>query len=242
MIVISGSGEHQIDFYKYEVFDRQVHIMKPGQMHKWQLSKGIKGYLVEFNFQSLNVVKNGSRFFNDLSHSPDVLNVFSDTDFHDLVKISEIMLKESSEKREMQDICLQGLLTSFLVTIIRLLKSQIKKDKTLSKISLFKELVEENFRVEHGVEFYAKTLKTTTRALSMQLKRTIGRPPREIIQERLMLEAKRYLAFSDMTIYEIAYGLGFEDANYFTRLFRNLENKTPVQFRNESLNTKLKMS
>jgi AraC family transcriptional activator of pobA len=67
----------------------------------------------------------------------------------------------------------------------------------------------------------------------MQLSRSIGKPPRTLIQERILLESKRYLAFSSLSIADIGYKLGFEDANYFTRFFRLHEKKTPAQFRKQ---------
>ena len=58
--------------------------------------------------------------------------------------------------------------------------------------------------------------------------------PRPLIQERILLVAKRYLAFSNVSVAEIGYIIGFEDANYFIRFFRLHENKTPAQFRKQN--------
>ena len=101
-------------------------------------------------------------------------------------------------------------------------------------IENFKKLVESNFKEAHAVGYYADKLGVTSKALTMQLTRSIGKPPRLLIQERILLEAKRYLAFSNVSVAEIGYIIGFEDANYFIRFFRLHENKTPAQFRKQN--------
>lgn len=231
MIVTSGTGEHLIDFVNHDVKIGQVFMMKPGQMHIWNLTKNIKGFLVEFNFQSLSFIKDSSRLMHDFSYSPDVVMIKDKNLFQEIVKLAEIMLKESETKRELHDFCLQGYLSSFLVNLLRINQKDLKQEKVISLIEKFRLLLEKNFRSQHAVEFYAKQLNTSPKALTMQLTRSVEKPPRKLIQERLLLEAKRYLAFSDLSIAEIGYELGFEDPNYFTRFFRLQEKMSPAQFR-----------
>ena len=233
MLITRGTGWHQIDFNKYKVQKGQLYLMKPGQMHSWQLNKGIEGFVVEFNYQSLNVIKDGTHLIKGITLSPDVFQTTS-KDFKELMTLLEIMREESKNKKDMNDLSLQAFVTNFLISIIRLLETQVKQEKTISIIERFRELLEKNFKVAHGVDFYAHELKTSARALTMQLTRSINKPPRELIQDRILLEAKRFLAFSDLSVAEIGYELGFEDANYFTRFFRVHEKKTPAQFRKDN--------
>lgn len=238
MLMIKGKGKHQIDFRNYIVETGQLYLMKPGQMHSWELKSGVRGYIIEFNYQSLNAIKDSSRLIKDFTFSPDLFLIKNKEDFDHIARMVQIMLRESITKLEMHDLSLQGHLTSFLINIIRLYQSHLKQEKVLSTIERFRDLLEINFKSAHSVDFYAKELKTTSKALTMQLSRSIGRPPRKIIQERILLEAKRFLAFSDLGIAEIGYELGFEDANYFTRFFRLHEKITPAQFRKVAITPK----
>lgn len=226
MLVTQGSGEHQIDFKNHKVQVGQIYMMKPGQMHSWDLSRGIKGIIIEFNYQSLHIVK-------DFSLSPDVFLVTDKKKFSELITLCEIMIRESDQKLDRYDECLQGYVTAFLINLMRLTKASPKQAKSLTTIEKFRELLEKNYKSQHSVEFYASKLNTSTKALTMQFSRSIGKPPREIIYDRILLEAKRYLAFSQLTVAEIGYELGFDDANYFGRFFRVHEKKTPAQFRKE---------
>jgi AraC-like DNA-binding protein len=234
ILITAGSGEHQIDFNRHKVVSNQIFIMKPGQMHSWELSKGVKGYVVEFNHQSLNLSTANSELINQFSLSPDVHHFRHKHDFQMLIKLTEIMMTEFKAQREMHDLCLQGYLLSFVIQIIRSDERRVKQEKIITIIENFKQLLENNFKEAHSVGFYSQRLGVSSKALTMQLSRSIGKPPRLLIQERILLESKRYLAFSGLSIADIGYKLGFEDANYFTRFFRLHEKQTPAQFRKKN--------
>ena len=63
----------------------------------------------------------------------------------------------------------------------------------------------------------------------------MGKTPKEIINERILLEAKRFLVYSHLTIKEIGQDLGFEDPAYFVRYFKKNTETTPVEFREKYL-------
>ncbi|HEY1080152.1 MAG TPA: AraC family transcriptional regulator, partial [Bdellovibrio sp.] len=98
----------------------------------------------------------------------------------------------------------------------------------------FFTLLEEHFRSEHEVAFYAKKLDMTAKALTMKLHRLTGKSARTLILERALLESKRLLAYSDLSIQQIADGLGYSDANYFARYFGAKVRKTPSTFRKQA--------
>lgn len=238
MLITKGEGNHQIDFVKHTIRPQQLFFMKPGQMHSWKMSSDSRGILIEFNTQSLNFLKDSTALIHNASFVPDVY-VFQDKkQFQDLMDLGTLMRKEFLDGKDLYDLSLQGYLTALLVQIIRISQRQQGPQKSISQIETFKALIEKHFKEQHSVEFYAKALKVSPQALTMQLSRSLGRSPREMIQERILLEAKRYLAFSDLGISEIGFELGFNDANYFTRFFRLHEKKTPAAFRKELLNQK----
>lgn len=231
MLITKGKGLHQIDFVKHKVIPRQVYLMKPGQMHSWELSKDVQGLIVEFNTQSLNFLKDSTSLIHNMTFSPDVYEFENQKSFNDLLLLTQMMRNEFLLGKDMQDLCLQGYLTGFLIQLIRCYKDWPGLPKAISIIQRFRHLVENHFKEEHSVDFYARTLGLSPQALTMQLSRAIGKPPRLIIQERLLLEAKRYLVFSEIGIAEIGFALGFDDANYFTRFFKTHEKETPAVFR-----------
>lgn len=233
MLVTHGTGTHQIDFTKHKITTHQLFVIKPGQVHSWRLSKGIKGYIIEFTRESLQIELFGETdIFNQLQFLPDrpmIKNISFQKNFLSMV---EIMFNEFQNKSDYHDVCLRNYLSGILVQLIRECSTfKIEHRKTVSSLEYFRQLVETHFRDQHRVEFYAKKLNTSPRALSMQVSRAYGKAPRVLIQERFILEAKRYLAFSGLSISEIGYELGFQDANYFSRFFRLHEKIAPGVFR-----------
>jgi AraC family transcriptional regulator, transcriptional activator of pobA len=96
----------------------------------------------------------------------------------------------------------------------------------LSKYIEFKVHVESNLTEHHSVDTIAKDLSITTNYLYNMVKEFSGVSPKEYITMRLMLEAQRKLHYSNPTIKELAYELGFNDPDYFSRLFKKTTKKS----------------
>ena len=98
-------------------------------------------------------------------------------------------------------------------------------------VEALKRLVEENFRKERQIGFYAGRLAMTSDRLNDRVKRAAGVTAGHLIRQRVLTEAKRELVFSGRAIHEIAYELGFADPSHFARFFRKQTGMTPQDFR-----------
>jgi AraC family transcriptional activator of pobA len=98
----------------------------------------------------------------------------------------------------------------------------------------FSRLVEIHFRKKHGVADYADLLNIAPKTLSTKFNRLHLASPNDIIKDRIVLEAKRLLCYSNYTIKEIAYHLGYDDPAYFNRLFTNKTGLTPAVFKKKN--------
>ena len=98
----------------------------------------------------------------------------------------------------------------------------------------FKELIREHFRYEKSVQFYAAKLTVTSGYLNEVLNNITGQSTTYWILEEIVLEAKRLLIVSDLTVKEIGYALGYENHTYFNRMFHKRTGMTPLQFRIEN--------
>lgn len=97
----------------------------------------------------------------------------------------------------------------------------------------FSQLVELHFRERHTVADYASMLNVTSKALHKRITQ-YGHPgPNELIKERIMLEAKRLLAHTNLSVKEIGYNLGYDDPAYFVRLFTKQAGVSPMTFRTQ---------
>ncbi|QNF32220.1 AraC family transcriptional regulator [Adhaeribacter swui] len=95
----------------------------------------------------------------------------------------------------------------------------------------FKDLLEQHFLFLHKPADYAELLAITTNSLNKRSKKYFGKTPSELIQERLILEAKKQLHLTRLSIKEIAYKLQFNDEFYFSRFFKKFTHVSPQAFR-----------
>ncbi|NDV96620.1 AraC family transcriptional regulator [Dysgonomonas sp. 521] len=131
---------------------------------------------------------------------------------------------------------LKVLLNLFLVVVQRF---GIRKDcngLTLNNASHtlfvnFRQLLEANYRDIHTLADYAGKLNVSAKTLTNCVKEISRQTPLGIINDRLILEAKRLLAYSDKTVSEIGFELGFDDPSYFVKFFKRLTKRSPREFR-----------
>jgi AraC family transcriptional regulator, transcriptional activator of pobA len=107
------------------------------------------------------------------------------------------------------------------------------RGKQAELVARFRALVEERFRLREPVAKYAAELGVSPTTLRVACAQVAGTPPAEILNLRAFLEAKRSLCYSNQSVAEIAYGLGFVDPAYFTRSFTKHAGRSPRQFRIE---------
>ena len=100
-------------------------------------------------------------------------------------------------------------------------------------VARFREIVEERFRLREPVGVYASELGVSATTLRVACGRIAGKSPAEILNLRALIEAKRALCYTNQTVTEIAYGLGFIDPAYFSRAFTRYAGCSPRQFRRD---------
>lgn len=129
---------------------------------------------------------------------------------------------------------IQGLLMVLLMNAERTVREQ---DESLpSHFSRptrcqFSNDVEQFFRSERSVEFYCRRLGMTDKTLKKTIEKHIGKSPKQYINDRVILEAKRLLCYNDISVKEIAYELGFSDDSNFYKFFFKHTGLTPLAFR-----------
>jgi AraC family transcriptional regulator, transcriptional activator of pobA len=130
---------------------------------------------------------------------------------------------------------LQMMLKRLLILSTRLYKTQVISSNISNTqsdlIRAFNFLVEQHFRSMHTVAEYAALLYKSPKTLSNVFAQLSDKTPLQLIQERKMLEARRLLQYSDMSIKEIAFDLGYDEPTHFTRFFKNIVGISPKDFR-----------
>ena len=156
-------------------------------------------------------------------------------DIEILETVWNILYMELKSTDSLQLEMLQMMLKRILILCARIYKNQINY-QLLDKMNIdivreFNFLVEKHFKEMHSVVDYASILNKAPKTLSNLFKKLGNKSPLQFIQSRLILEAHRLLKYSDKTISEIGYELGFNDIQSFSRFFKNLEGISPNDYR-----------
>ncbi len=162
----------------------------------------------------------------------------ADNDVKDFEITWDIFCREMDQQDLLQKDMLQAILKRMLILCVRSLKksTQLNKlDKTQADIVReFNYLVEGHYTRHHDVAFYAAKLNRSPKTLSNLFSLASERKPLTIIHDRIMLHARRQIVYTKLSIKEIAYGLGFEDIQTFSRFFKNRQGMSPVQYREKA--------
>ncbi len=243
LFLSKGSGYHVIDSNRYVIKPPCIFFMSPGQAHKLELSNDIEGYIFIFTaeFYLLNQ-SNQNRllefpFFFTIKQNNPPLQLSKD----DFMFIEQLFLKGIAEVNKPEGF-VPELLRSILDLILVNCSTQYNyKDELVQKgkgqilVKRFYQLVEENYINNLSINDYAEMLNITPNHLTQTVKQLTGKTSNQIIQAKQLLEIKRLLIHTSMSVTEIADQMHFSDQSYFTKFFKKQTNLTPLQYRNKSL-------
>lgn len=177
---------------------------------------------------------NGMLFFG--SSKPPVITL-NDTEIKSFETMLSIFEEEFQTRDHIQGEMLRVMLKRLLIKSTRLV-NKIRGVEELPSAQLelmrkFHILVEQHFREKHQVTDYAELLFKSPKTLSNIFKKAGYSTPLAIINERIILEAKRLLLFSDKTAEQVSYELGYSEGGHFSKFFKSHCGLPPVEFRNK---------
>jgi len=232
----NGKGSHEIDFKTYKAFNNSVFFMRPGQVHQLILKTGCSGYLMEFDAEFYHA--NNNRSSQRLRKASNKNFCKLDTNgFKKLNSILAYIFREYIEKQEGHLEVIKSNLDILFIELIRQSRNpkNLAKDTnqyTQARLEEFLELLEIHVTNLKQASQYANLLNLSLYQLNGITKATVGKTCSELINEYIILEAKRYLLATPNQVKDIADRLGYEDVSYFTRFFKKHTGYAPEAFRN----------
>jgi AraC family transcriptional activator of pobA len=235
LLIEKGAGVHHIDFIRYPVTNYSIFFMRPGQVHQLILERGSIAYLIEF----------ASDFYSPLEKSgSQVLRKVSSKNYCqlDIARFSKLLFllnyifQEYSTKEDKFQEVIKASLDIFFIELVRQSRnpqnhgdngSQYMQDRLEELL----ELITSHVATHKQVSDYAQMLNLTAYQLNAITKSTLDKTCSEVINEYIILEAKRYLLATGNQINQIAYHLGYEDVSYFIRFFKKHVGASPEIFR-----------
>jgi AraC family transcriptional regulator, transcriptional activator of pobA len=245
---LAGVGAHFNDFTIFPITGPTLIFVSPGQIHRWNNAGGLHGWIVCFTQELFDrglpppspLLRHSFWYPDDASP---VLGLPTAA-VEETQAIFAEMQREYLNKSEGFEEVLAAMLKILFIRSERIYQqvdSNMRPSRSSAIMREFRLALEENFRTTQSVGEYAKMLKISPERLGKAVHDRSGRPAGHIIRKRLLLEAQRLLAYTEMTISEIAYAINFQDPAYFSRFFRRLTGQSPGEFR-ESLSEKYQES
>ena len=231
----SGTGTHMIDLLDLAIAAPSIHLVGPGQVHRLDRSADMEGLVVMF---SGHVLPDRARAaLTELfmrSHSAASFPLRPE-------EMDEACLLVEQIERELARgaAALTAVVESFLGILLLKCAQWSRANGHADAVVLeehdpvrrFLELLEQHYLDERQVASYAERLRMTPDHLNALVKERLGRTASHVVQDRLLLEAKRLLVHGDRSIKEIAFALNMNDPAYFTRWFGKMEGLSPARFR-----------
>ncbi len=145
---------------------------------------------------------------------------------------------ELSQRGDCYEVIIESDLVSILIELERAsqnakqtLNSYSNKQKQI--VANFKALIEQQLFDNVKIPQYAQALNLSAFQLRSACETVVGKSPKEMLEERRLVEAKKDLIFTGKSVEQIGYRLGFTDPSYFTRFFKKMEGESPTKFREQ---------
>jgi len=237
-----GSGKVKADFDEHDFFGNTLFTFAPYQPFILFTDKTIKGTAIYFHPDFFCIHKHHKELelngvlYNNVYQAPFIsVNENTSATFSMLYHQME---KEVEDPAFAQHELLVSYLKILLIHASRLKLQQqpgpienVNDDKKPFILKKLKDAIEENFKTKHAASYYADLLYISPKSLTKITKSRFNKTLSSLINERIIIEAKRELYLTDKTVKEIAWELGYDDEYYFSRFFKVNTEVSPQQYR-----------
>lgn len=237
----TGSGHHALDDRSVDVIPGTVTLIGRGQVHVFARAESVSGAAVRFGEQLLHGPIAGranpswllSGCGGRVVHVPE-------NEIPALESTIAALAAESDRPTDERSADLQGHLLSVLLLWVERWYDAERcerpepNDAAVQLYRRFARVLERDFATHHDAAHYADALGVPAPTLSQALTQASGQSTKELVIDRIMIEAGRLLRFSDRSVSEIAYLTGFSDPLYFSRAFKRHHGAAPSAFRDSA--------
>lgn len=223
LCLLSGGGEATVDDQSFAIGDASVVVIPPGTVHAFQFKPGTHGYVLTIAEPLL---------FAQCFSRPSFLTLPDDS----AQRLERVLAEISVEfgwPQPQRTQMLELLVRTALLLLERQQQGLGEQPAHSALFEGFRRLLEEHFVEQWPVERYADALIVTATKLNRLCRSISGKSAFELIQERLLLEARRRLLYVNIPVSLLAYELGFRDPAYFCRFFKKQTGMRPSVYRRQ---------
>lgn len=237
-----GITSHMIDFQEYAIQPQSLFFVRSHSVHAFGKLNEAEGYAILFTeeffyrAEASRILLKESPLFSSL-YTPANIRIGDD---EPIIKLLLHLMEKNQKKGGKYAI---DILHSHLEALLYEALSLQEEHKTslhqsspeLSIVQRLNSMLDDHYAERAAVSFYAEKLSLSEKQLNRATDRVLGKSPKELIDERLTLEIKRMLCYTNASVKEISLDLGFEEASYFIKFFKKHAAMTPMEFRHKHL-------
>ncbi|KEY19312.1 AraC family transcriptional regulator [Kaistella antarctica] len=243
LIIESGSGNLMIDHEVHQLKKRRVFFVNYNQVFRFADVENLTGEAVLFTRSFYNLIYTGNRKIKDdtaFSQLP-TLTDFAKNDLTNFITGITDIKKEFSDPKVLSKEIICLLLKASMLKYIRKTDNadfiNFKTSRKSTYIEQFKSLVETHFKELKRTSDYSEKLTISANYLNALIKEKLDISAENVIQNRVILEAERFLLNTDLSVTEISFELGFSDKSHFGKYFKKITQESPNSFRKKFLAT-----
>jgi len=227
-----GSGWHWIDGQRYEIKGPVFFFLNRDQVHNWELREDPDGYVIILKNTFLHQSKDES--LKQLLHLIWHANCLYLDDADDLAPLFPLLVSAAANPTPYEYHGIDGLLKALIALLLK--KGRHSFLQSGIQTQLYARLIDvliTQAGVQRRVGVLAKQLNTTPQNLNAACRKAVNLSASEVVDQFITGEARRLLLYTDSTVSEVAYRLGFKDPSYFVKFFKQHEQVTPDVFRKQ---------
>ncbi|WKV83176.1 helix-turn-helix domain-containing protein [Pseudomonas sp. B24_DOA] len=233
LFVYKGQAELEIEGQRTQLETPAIQVLPPLSVHGFRFSEDVEGFIVTLATPLINHLQ--AQLGDSVHALARAENYPAGKDGDYLNSLFSALQAEYNGHQPAREMLMHSLVSVIMVWVSRQAivrhKASQRPQRQREYLNGFIQLVEETYRQHVKVEDLAHRLGISVSHLNGTCRELAGQPALQIMHERQLLEAKRLLTYTSMTIYEMSELLGFSDPTNFTRLFRRRVGISPKAFR-----------
>ncbi|WP_409524884.1 helix-turn-helix domain-containing protein [Nitrincola sp. MINF-07-Sa-05] len=240
IMVFTGAVTAWVDEQEHRLEGACCISLPPGIVHGFRFAPDTQGMVLTVAQAMVTDLadERTKTYLDALFTQPEIISFASNAAvLHQLRSNVQQMLEEFRSINPGRHLLCEWLLQTVLLQLSRCVETQRRAPETRTRetrhMQQFRALIEAHFSNQWKVEDYARELNMPPARLNRMCKTVLGRNAKSLLQERLLLEARRKLIYTRATIEQVAFDLGYVDPAYFSRVFQQAEGVSPKVYRQQ---------
>lgn len=241
--ISEGGARFRIEETEFDAGPNSFVVQPAGMVHEIRFLPGTEGRVITAAVSYINGIARDDPRLIDVTRHPGTYSIGDGPCSQTVPHAFDQLLFEANSQAPGRRLAMRAHFLSALVSLLRVSALQAStgpalRDRDYELVMRYRAELEGRFRQEKTLAYYAGELGVSPQRLNAACKARAGRTASEVLYERIIVEAKRSLLYTEMTVAEIGHAIGYDDPAYFNRFFSQRVGMPPGTYRAEAATTR----